>query len=198
MQIGTNTRVHTRTHTHTHWMGMNIMGHFTFPPFSLSFPFAPSFHNLSLSFSPPPPALSISLFLSVKVMQLIFLCLFIFQDWLWNVGSRQKPHRPLPFPPSLSSPLLQPPPLASLSTGPRPIQKLSDGGGSGGMQPSLHLLFLPALLSFLSSFSLYSFYICPFPLLLRPLLPFSWISDHIPLTELKSCITLKTLPMHCG
>lgn len=33
---------------------------------------------------------------------------------------------------------------------------------------------------------------------LRPCFPFSHISDHIPLTELKSCITLKTLPMHPG
>lgn len=98
-------------HTSTQWMRMNIAGH-TFPPFSLSFSFAPSFHNLSLSSFFPPLLLpqSLSLFLSVKVMQLIFLCLFIFQDWLWNVGSRQKPHRPLPFAPSLSSP----PPTASL------------------------------------------------------------------------------------
>lgn len=66
----------------------------------------------SSPFSPPSPALSISLFLSVKVMQLIFLCLFIFQDWLWNVGSRQKPHRPL-----LSIRLLHPPLFPLLTVG---------------------------------------------------------------------------------
>lgn len=60
----------------------------------------------------PPLLLSISLFLSVKVMQLIFLCLFIFQDWLWNVGSRQKPHRPL-----LSIRLLHPPLFPLLTAG---------------------------------------------------------------------------------
>lgn len=80
-------------------MGMNITGHFTFSPFSLSFfrSLPPSIICLTPPSLPPPlPAFSISLFLSVKVMQLIFLCLFIFQDWLWNVGSRQKPRRPLP------------------------------------------------------------------------------------------------------
>lgn len=49
-----------------------------------------------------PPRLFRSLFLPlslspcVKVMQLIFLCLFIFQSWFWNVGSRQKPYTPPP------------------------------------------------------------------------------------------------------
>lgn len=88
--------------------GTSIHGHFASSPFL----FAPSFHDLLLSFFTPPPALSISLFLSVKVMQLIFLCLFIFQDWLWNVGSRQKPHRPL-----LSIRLLHPPLFPLLTTG---------------------------------------------------------------------------------
>lgn len=82
----------TNIYTRKPEMGMNTKGHFAFPfphPFFLIHLLPPSIICLS------PP--SFPLFLSVKVMQLIFLCLFIFQDWLWNVGSRQKPHRPLPF-----------------------------------------------------------------------------------------------------
>lgn len=144
-----------RVQTYKHpRLGMSIMGHFAFPPFCLSFSFAPSFHNL-----PPPsrPALSISLFLSVKVMQLIFLCLFIFQDWLWNVGSRQKPHQPLPSIPLLSSTRhLFPPSLLALALSKNPPTRES----VEECPPPL-LLPHPPLLPPLS-LSLWSFYICSF------------------------------------
>lgn len=108
---------HTMTNTHTYQMGTYIKGHFTFPAFSLSLSFA--LFRPSASPSPQlPQSLFLSLFLSVKVMQLIFLCLFIFQDWLWNVGSRQKPLRP-PLS-SIPSALLH---LPSLSAGARPSKK---------------------------------------------------------------------------
>lgn len=47
---------------------------------------------------------------------------------------------------------------------------------------------LPVLPLLLFLFLLHLF----LPPLSRPPLPLSWLSDHIPLTELKSCITLKT------
>lgn len=129
-------------------------------------------------------------------MQLIFLCLFIFQDWLWNVGSRQKPHQPL-----LSIRLLHPPffPLLTLGAYRFPKPHKHDPMWRNATpklfrqqchHPTLRVLPL--------HFCLYSFFICSFPTSLTLALPLSWLSDHIPLTELKSCITLKTPPMHCG
>lgn len=106
---------------------------------------------------PSRPALSISLFLSVKVMQLIFLCLFIFQDWLWNVGSRQKPHQPLPSIPLLSSTLhLFLPSLLALA-----LSKTPPTRESVEECPPPLLLPHPPLLPPLS-LSLWFFYICPF------------------------------------
>lgn len=191
---------HTRTHTHTEWEWTSWVILLFLPS---AFPFRLLLPSI-ICLSPPSLPLSRSLNLSLSLCEghaIDFPLSIHFSRLALKRGKQTKATSAPPLPSiPLLSPLLQPPPLASLSAGPRPIQKPSDRGG--GVEecnpPLLHLLSLPALLSFLSSFSLYSFFICPFPLLLRPLLPFSWISDHIPLTELKSCITLKTLPMHCG
>lgn len=184
------------------------MGHFTSPPFSLSFSLAPSFHNLSLSSFFPPLSCSLNLSLSLCEGHAIDFPLSIhFSRLALKRGKQTKATTAPPL--SLHpSPLLHPPPFPSLSAGPRPVQKPSDKGESGGMQPpppsapphrppplrSPHSPLLPPSsppFLFIPSTFVPSPPLCP-------TLPFSWISDHIPLTELKSCITLKTLPMHCG
>lgn len=133
---------HNDKYTHTYQMGTYIKGHFTFPAFCLSLSFALFRPSASPSLQ-LPQSLFLSLFLSVKVMQLIFLCLFIFQDWLWNVGSRQKPLCP-PFP--QLHPLSSPPPSFPLCW-PSSIPKPSDKREYGGMQPPLSLPLLSGLLS---------------------------------------------------
>lgn len=198
-------------------MGMNITGHFTSSPFSLFYllPSLPPSHNLShssASSSSPPllPAPSISLS-SVKVMQLIFLCLFIFQDWLWNVGSRQKPRRLRPsiallsctFP-SPSPPPQAPPPRPQFPCVPSewwgkthpPPPPTPPPLNSPDLDPPPHHSF-PILPSPPPPLT----FVCrrrpppPHPRL-RPRPLANAFQPHIPLTELKSCITLKK-PCQC-
>lgn len=160
--------------THTHWMGMNIMGHFTSPPFSLSFSLAPSFHNLSLSSFFPPLSCSLNLSLSLCEGHAIDFPLSIhFSRLALKRGKQTKATTAPPL--SLHpSPLLHPPPFSFPLCWPSPRPKTLGQGGewrnatASSLRPpssssSSPLSSQSSASSFLSSFSLYSFYICPFP-----------------------------------
>lgn len=161
-------------------MGMNITGHFTFSPFSLSF-----FRSLPPSIicltppSLPPPSCFLNLSLSLCEGHAIDFPLSIHFSRL--ALKRGKQTKATPAPPRHRSALLPPFPfllllflsLPALVPSKNPTAR----GGARRSAPPLHSLHLSPL---------------------HPPLPFSWVCDHVPLTELKSCITLKTLPMHCG
>lgn len=112
------------------------MGHFTFPLFSLSFSFAPSFHNLSLSSFVPPLSCSLNLSLSLCEGHAIDFPLSIhFSRLALKRGKQTKatPAPPLPSNPLLSSTIhLFLSSLQALALSGKPMNK----GECGGMPPN--------------------------------------------------------------
>lgn len=179
---------------------MNITGHFTFSPFSLSF-----FRSLPPSIicltppSLPPPSCFLNLSLSLCEGHAIDFPLSIHFSRL--ALKRGKQTKATPAPPRHRSALLHLFLSSSSSLcrpSSRPKKPTSERGGARRNAPSStspnQTCIPPHHSSPPSPPSLHSLHLSP----LRPPLPFSWVCDHVPLTELKSCITLKTLPMHCG
>lgn len=144
----------------------------------------------SSPFSPPLPSQSLPLSLWRSCNW--FSSVYSFFKTGFETWEADKSHTGPSFP-SISST------LRSFLSSPLALTISQNKTQCGGMPPPNSFASTAVTLYSLSFlfFRLYSLFICSFPLSFPPL-PLSWLSDHIPLTELKSCITLKTPPMHCG